>query len=271
MAKAIWTVVLASLAVALAEPHAAAARDLTFEERVRAQVAIERVFWNHRIWPAENPAPKPALRAVMPESSIRANVVDYLRKSNALEQLWRRPITGAQLQAEMERMARGSQDREMLAELFDALGNDPFVIAETLARQTLAERLLRNRHAADDRFQGAPRQPADQEVAAPDMKTAERANADFGAWWEEVKPRFDDKLTAPDYVYEAVEVGAGAPCVEDTWTPMAGEPSARGGASAVWTGGDGRLGRQRSFSSRHRRSLQPVYRLMGGCLDGLGT
>ena len=33
------------------------ARDLTFEDRVKAQEAIERVYWNHRIWPKENPEP----------------------------------------------------------------------------------------------------------------------------------------------------------------------------------------------------------------------
>ena len=44
------------------------------------------------------------------------------------------PITADQLQAEMERMARDTKQPEVLRELFDALGNDPFVIAECLAR-----------------------------------------------------------------------------------------------------------------------------------------
>jgi hypothetical protein len=30
---------------------------LTFEERVKAQEAIERVYYAHRIWPKENPTP----------------------------------------------------------------------------------------------------------------------------------------------------------------------------------------------------------------------
>ena len=44
----------------------------------------------------------------------------------------------------MDRMAEHTQQPEVLHELFDALGNDPFVIAECLARPALAERLLPN-------------------------------------------------------------------------------------------------------------------------------
>src|SRR5207247_3000531 len=65
----------------------------------------------------------------------------YLRHSELLEQDGQRPITAGQLQAEMERMAQHTRQPEVLRELFDALGNDPFVIAECLARPLLAERL----------------------------------------------------------------------------------------------------------------------------------
>ena len=61
-----------------------------------------------------------------------------------LEDYWQRPITPEQLQAEMDRMARNTKQPEMLRELFQALGNDPFVIAECLARPVLSERLLAN-------------------------------------------------------------------------------------------------------------------------------
>ena len=40
----------------------------------------------------------------------------------------------------MDRMARDTKQPEVLRELFEALGNDPFVIAECLARPTLVER-----------------------------------------------------------------------------------------------------------------------------------
>ncbi len=129
-------------------------RSLNLEERVAAQRAIEQVYWNHRIWPKENPAPKPALSAVLPDRAIRARVEDYLKKSSALETYWRRPITAKQLQAELDRMVTHTRAPQVLSELFAALGSDPFLIAETLARQTLSDRLVRNWYASDERFHG---------------------------------------------------------------------------------------------------------------------
>ena len=110
---------------------------MTFAERVAYQRAIEDVYWRHRIWPKERPDPKPSLDAVMSQAQLEKKVADYLRKSQALEDYWQRPITAEQLQAEMDRMAKHSKQPEMLRELFEALGNDPFVIAECLARPVL--------------------------------------------------------------------------------------------------------------------------------------
>src|SRR6266568_2608220 len=118
-----------------------ASRTLTFAERVAYQSAIEDVYWRHRIWPDTNPGPKPPLDKVMSQAEIEKKVEDYLRNSQALEDYWLRPITPDQLQAEMERMASHTKQPEVLQELFEALGNDPFVIAECLARPILTERL----------------------------------------------------------------------------------------------------------------------------------
>ena len=128
------------------------ARDLTFEDRVKAQEAIERVYWSHRIWPGDNARAKPPFEQAVPADAIRAKVLDDIRKSNALEQLWKRPLTQEQLQAEMERLASHSRAPAVLREIFEALGNDPELIAETLARQTLADRLIRRWYARDERF-----------------------------------------------------------------------------------------------------------------------
>ena len=128
------------------------------------QRAIEQVYWNHRIWPKENNSTKPPLDAVLPEASLRAKVEEYLQKSNALAEEWRRPITPEQLQAEMDRMARTSRKPEVLRELFAALGNDPYVIAECLARPTLADRLIRNWYTYDSRLHGALKQEAENEL-----------------------------------------------------------------------------------------------------------
>ena len=78
----------------------------------------------------------------MSQAQLEKKVTDYLRMSQALEDYWQRPITAGQLQAEMNRMAQRTKQPEVLRELFAALGNDPFIIAECLARPTLTEQLL---------------------------------------------------------------------------------------------------------------------------------
>src|ERR1700680_2712584 len=118
-------------------------RTLTFPERVAYQYAIEEVYWRHRIWPKENRASKPPLDAVISLEEVERKVSDYLRKSQLLSDEWQRPITPSELQTEMERMASHSKQPDLLSELFAALDNDPFVIAECLARPALIERFVR--------------------------------------------------------------------------------------------------------------------------------
>src|SRR5437660_1920139 len=140
------------------------ARTLTFADCVAYQRAIEDVYWRHRIWPKENSKPKPSLDAVMSQAQLEKKVADYLRNSQALEDYWQRPISAEQLQAEMDRMAAHTRQPEVLSELFEALGNDPFVIAECLARPALAERLLTNWYAYDRRIHGELKQRAEAEL-----------------------------------------------------------------------------------------------------------
>ena len=125
---------------------------LTFADRVAYQNAIEEVYWRHRIWPKANPDPKPSLNTVMSQAQMEKKVADYLCNSQALEDYWQRPITAEQLQAEMERIASHTKQPEVLREIFAALGNDPVVIAECLARPVLAERLVTELYAHDQRF-----------------------------------------------------------------------------------------------------------------------
>src|SRR5437879_6486980 len=102
----------------------------------------------------------------MSQAQSEKKVSDYLRNSQALEDYWQRPITAEQLQAEMDRMARNTKQPEVLRELFEALGNDPFVIAECLARSALAERLLTKWYAYDQRIHGKLRRRAEAELQA---------------------------------------------------------------------------------------------------------
>src|ERR1700719_1369390 len=141
-------------------------RTLTFADRVAYQRAIEEVYWQHRIWPKANAVPKPPLDKVMSQAQIEKKVEDYLRDSQALEDYWQRPITPDQLQAEMERIASHTKQPGVLREIFAALGNDPFVIAECLARPVLAERLLTELYAHDQRFHGELKRRAEAELRA---------------------------------------------------------------------------------------------------------
>src|SRR5205807_392303 len=158
----------------------ASQRTLTLEERVSYQRAIEDVYWRHRIWPKERPDPKPSLDAVMSHAQLEKKVADYLRNLQALEDYWQRPITAEQLQAEMERMATHTRQPEVLRELFEALGNDPFVIAECLARRALAERLITNWYAYDQRIHGELRQRVEADLQAhPTVEQMKQLNGEY--------------------------------------------------------------------------------------------
>src|SRR6266550_2544642 len=139
-------------------------RTLSFADRVAYQRAIEDVYWRHRIWPKEQSGPKPPLEKIMSQAQIEKKVEDYLRNSELLEQYWQRPITPDQLQAEMERMASHTKQPGVLREIFAALGNDPFVIAECLARPVLAERVITELYAHDSRFHGELKRRAEAEL-----------------------------------------------------------------------------------------------------------
>src|SRR5262249_31135060 len=122
--------------------------------------------WRHGDWPATDGSAKPSLDQVMPQAQIEKKVEDYLRNSQALENYWQKPITPEQLQAEMDRMARRTRQPEALRELFAALGNNPYVIAECFARPVLADRLARSLYAHDERFHGELKRRAEAELAA---------------------------------------------------------------------------------------------------------
>src|SRR5882724_5463794 len=202
-------------------PTKASQRVLTFSERVAYQRAIEDVYWRHRIWPKENAKPKPSLDEVMSAEQIEKKVEDYLRDSRALEAYWQRSIAPEQLEAEMERMARKTKQPEVLRELFEALGNDPFVIAECLARPVLTKRL------AADPTVVAGISPAPRSLFAADTAafTENRINV--------------TNLNKATYTLPAVASPSGG-CADDTWTPtsVTNAAAARRFHTAVWTGSE---------------------------------
>ena len=127
------------------------ARGLTFEERVRAQEAVERVYYSHQVG-----AVRPFEEAA-PRDLLEAKVRTYLKQSAALERIWGAPVTSEMLRGEVERMASSTRMPERLRELFAALGNDPFLIQECLAREILVSRLVQSYYDQDRTLHAAER------------------------------------------------------------------------------------------------------------------
>ena len=127
-------------------------------------------------------------------------------------------------------MAQHTRQPQVLRELFEALGNDPFVIAECLARPVLAERLLTQ---------------SDREEIKQVSLTYEQVVAATGNY------------RLPSIAYDGG-------CTDHTWTATShGERT----ISPIWTYGsldrkrNDRLGRQQFF--KHRRQIQSEHRQLG--------
>src|SRR6185369_1667996 len=108
---------------------------------------------------------------VMSAPQTERKVEDYLRDAQAVEDYWQRPITPDQLQGEMERIASHTKQPRVLRELFAALGNDPNVIAECLARPMLARRSVTNLYAHDQRLQSERRQRTESWKGTAETRT----------------------------------------------------------------------------------------------------
>jgi N-acetylneuraminic acid mutarotase len=251
---ALYTVVLvAATLLSFFRPEAPAklshpaAAGLTFDERVTYQWAIEEVYWRHRIWPKERPDPKPSLDAVMSQAQLEKKVEDYLCKSQALEDHCQRPLSGEQLQAEIDRMAQHTKQPDVLRELFEALGNDAFVIAECLARPALAERLLASWNAHDERsYAESQRRGQAGLLAHPkiDLATVASLMEPFKFLQTGAPKRTTNTIqglsggyTLPT-VLSSPDTGGRYNPDTDNWVPTKILLSGRSGHTAVWTGSE---------------------------------
>jgi putative metal-binding protein len=251
-----WAVIVACSSPALSATPTSPV--LTFEERVAARRAVEEVYWQHRIWPPSNPGPKPTLDEVLPDAVLRARVEDGLRKSEALGRFWGRPLGRAQIQAEIDRIARASENPAMLREILDALGNDPTLFAEVVVRPALADRLARTWHASDGSFDAwwaqarggisVPQLVPREQFVPPDPHTA----ACTDDTWQTLKAEPPEPRAEHVGVWTGSEMlvwggqdgfrwgpdGARYDPATDTWTAMSyvNGPGARAGATGVWTG-----------------------------------
>ncbi|TVQ34816.1 MAG: hypothetical protein EA370_10040 [Wenzhouxiangella sp.] len=125
------------------------------EQRLACHIALEDVRWQARIWPVDNPKPKPARRAILSDEVIQARVERSLQMELALRELYGVRIEAEAVQAEINRILRASRAPAALADLLVALDHDPRRVAECLARPLLVERRLRNAYARDQRWHGA--------------------------------------------------------------------------------------------------------------------
>jgi len=193
----------------------AQARDLSFNDRVAAQEALERVYYAHQIG-----AWRP-FDAAVPRSVLEAKVLRYMRQSVALEQRWHTPITAEMLAREIGRMAASSRMPDRLRELFSALGDDGFLVQECLARPALVERLTGKRLGS----------------LARDPDPTVRS---FDEWWTAAGSALDPlgvvaTASADALLPEIPRVG----CVpDDVWDngSLDDVPEARDQTSGIWTG-----------------------------------
>ena len=140
----------------------------------------------------------------------------------------------------MDRMASHTKEPDVLREIFNALGNNAFVIAECLARPVLAEGLLRKIH---DDYQ----EPLDSRRGSAENQKRKPVAAVTGG-----------------YTLPIISTGPNG-CVDDTWTATSttNAPSARAGQTAVWTGSEMIVwggGGCRPYLCEHRREVQSQHR-----------
>jgi hypothetical protein len=203
---------ICALVIALGTPAMAAS--LTFEDRVRAQEALERTYYSHRIGAAV------AFQEAVPRSMIEDRVLNYLAQSVALEHIFGSPVTSEALDAELARIVRDTRAPDRLRELFDALGGDPVLVRECLVRPALVERLARER----------------QEKLFPQVG--------WDAWWGENRLRFDTRLVTVVASHDPIpaigdESASTMTCPQDNvWDRriLNATMGGRNGHTAVWTG-----------------------------------
>lgn len=148
-------VTLAALGIAmLGAGSAFAAGTLSFDERVRARTAIERVYHAHRTGETR-PFDEAAPRGVL-EDRVRAELALF----RVLEDHWGVRPTAEDLHDELARIAVRTRMPERLEAVYAALDHDPLLIEECFVRPLWTERLARAYFDADERIHADARREA---------------------------------------------------------------------------------------------------------------
>ena len=146
---------LASRIIAVLAAHAMAAPDLA-QPLQTDRAAVERVYHEHRT--GTKPPFEQAMPAVVVEKLVRADA----KKEAVLERVYGVKITGAMVEAEVQRIITTTRAPEVLAEIKAALGDDSERFARTMARPLVVERLLREKFQNDDALHASQRREAGQ-------------------------------------------------------------------------------------------------------------
>jgi N-acetylneuraminic acid mutarotase len=226
----VLTLVVVTTTAAAVCTSTANARNLTFEDRVKAQEAIERVYYAHQVG-----ATKPFEEAV-PRSVIERKVTTYLNESSALGTTWKTQVTAEMLRREVDRIARVTRLPDRLNELYAALHHDPDLIAECVARPAIVERLLGNFAT------GGFGQPVTRLAPAPACTGDDTwNNGSLIPFFNPARQNHRAVWTGSLMIVwggGGLDTGMRYDPLLDTWTPTAtvGAPSGRGAHTAVWTG-----------------------------------
>ena len=145
------SIVVATVDQAVASSGPDVSTNLSFEDRVRAEEAIGRVYHAHLLG---NTRP---FEEAVPRRVLVERVRTYLSQSAALETYWSSPITKRALERELERIASATRFPERLHEIYASLNHDPMVILECFVRPVLVARLAHGFFAFDERIHGEGR------------------------------------------------------------------------------------------------------------------
>ncbi len=178
-----------------------------FDALVRDRMAIERVYYDHRL------GTRPPFEQVMPRALAERLVRQDLQKEAALRKVYRVELSPAQINAEVQRINSTTRAPDVLAELKAALGNDADRFARTVAKPILVERLLRDRFDNDDALHAPQRRECERVRAS--LLSARTNGAGPAQLLVRLKQSHPNDVTEASWQLGERPAGANAPAVDE--------------------------------------------------------
>jgi hypothetical protein len=185
----------------------AAAMAADFAALCADRVAIEHIYYNHRL------GEKPPFEQALPPATLENLVRQDLRKEAALKKFYGVEISPALLDAEVQRINTTTRAPEMLAEIKAALDNDPARFANVFAKPILVERLLRERFDNDDKLHASQRRQVEQ--TRNELLAAKTNGADFGKLLALLKHSHSNAVTETTWQLTARPAETNAPAADE--------------------------------------------------------